>query len=596
MIIGLDMGGTHVDAVIIEDGRIVNASKKPIDRKNSFQSIWNVLEDLLAQSDKSKIKQINLSTTISTNAIVEKKTDPVAMFIQSGPGLPHDFLACGDENIFLTGYIDHRGRVVRDLNKDEITARIPELREKNIQVCGVVTKFSTRNPNHEIRIKNLLEKHFSHVSMGHTMSGKLNFPRRVNTTYLNAAVHGHFLRFSKSIKQALEKEGLAGVPVYVLKADGGTMSIDGAEKKPVETILSGPAASLMGMQALLHTDEDALLLDVGGTTTDIFFLADGVPLFEPLGIQIGSYKTLVRAIFSQSIGLGGDSFVRVEKGRLKIGPQRLGPPLAFGGETPTPTDAMVVLGYLPEGDKTKAYEGMAGLARELGTDADTAARMILNEMARIIKESVTGLLRDINTRPVYTVKELLEDRKIEPRVIHMIGGPAKVLAPFLEKEFALPCRFPENYHVANAVGAALSRTTAEITLIADTAQKTLSVPELGIYEKITSHFSLAAAKEKALELLKNSARELGADEKNLDAEITEESCFNIVRGFFTSGQNIRIKAQIKPGLTQHRDTGTGSLSQRGGTEGNIGTREVGHGDRFLVPKMKGIDADAESEE
>ena len=127
--------------------------------------------------------------------------------------------------------------------------------------------------------------------------------------------------------------------------------------------MSGPAASLMGMQALLHTDEDALLLDVGGTTTDIFFLADGVPLFEPLGIQIGSYKTLVRAIFSQSIGLGGDSFVRVEKGRLKIGPQRLGPPLAFGGENPTPTDAMVVLGYLPEGDKTKAYEGMAGLAR-----------------------------------------------------------------------------------------------------------------------------------------------------------------------------------------------------------------------------------------
>ena len=170
----------------------------------------------------------------------------------------------------------------------------------------------------------------------------------------------------------------------------------------------------------------------------------------------------------------------------------------------------------------------------------------------------------------------LEDRKIEPRVIHMIGGPAKVLAPFLEKEFALPCRFPENYHGPMPSERPFPDHGGNYSDRRYGAE-TLSVPELGIYEKITSNFRLAAAKEKALELLKNSDRELGADEKNLDAEITEESCFNIVRGFFTSGQNIRIKAQIKPGLTQHRDTGTGSLSQRGGTEGNIGTREVDTG-------------------
>src|SRR5699024_3316427 len=126
MIIGLDMGGTHVDAVIIEDGEIIHSAKKPIHKTDLFQSIWTALKDILP-TDRSKIKQINLSTTISTNAIVEKNTSSVAMFIQSGPGLPHHFLACGDENIFLSGYIDHRGQTIQDLDSNEIKNRINTL-------------------------------------------------------------------------------------------------------------------------------------------------------------------------------------------------------------------------------------------------------------------------------------------------------------------------------------------------------------------------------------------------------------------------------------------------------------------------------------
>src|SRR5690606_7293957 len=128
--------------------------------------------------------------------------------------------------------------------------------------------------------------------------------------------------------------------------DGGTMSIKKAIEKPVETILSGPAASFMGISAMLPTNKDAIFLDIGGTTTDIFFLADGVPLFEPLGIKIGKYKTLVRAIYTVSIGLGGDSAIEIANGSIKIGPVRKGKPYAFGGPKPTPTDAMIVLGFL----------------------------------------------------------------------------------------------------------------------------------------------------------------------------------------------------------------------------------------------------------
>lgn len=547
MIVGLDMGGTHVDAVAIEDGKIINTSKKPTDRKNLFNSIWTTLEDLLQDEDISKIKRINLSTTVCTNAIVEDKTDSVGMFIQSGPGLSHDFLACGDENVFLSGYIDHRGRVVKNFDPEEIKESANLFKEKGIKSCAIVTKFSTRNPKHELKIKNLIEKDFSPITLGHNMSGKLNFPRRVYTSYLNSAVYNTFNEFSKSIKKSMEIKGISA-PLYILKADGGTMSLSSAEENPVETILSGPAASFMGINAMLGTDKDAILLDVGGTTTDIFFLADGVPLFEPLGIKIGDYKTLVRAIYSVSIGLGGDSSIKIVENKLKIGPKKEGYPFAFGGPSPTPTDAMIVLGFMDDGDKNKAYEAMNMLGAQLNLSAEQVAEKIMDIMADMIKEKVDDLLYEINSHPVYTVKELLYGKKIEPKLINIIGGPAKVLTPFLEKKFSLPCYFPKNYHVANAAGAALAKTTTEITMLADTSQKTLSVPELGIYERIGGSFSMDLARKKTLELIEEKAKALGAGEDEIDPEITEESSFNIVRGFYTSGKNIRIKAQVKPGL------------------------------------------------
>ncbi len=549
MIVGLDMGGTHIDAVIIENGKILKAVKQATDRDNLFKSIWTTLESLLSDYDKSKIERINLSTTVSTNAIIENKISPVAMIIQSGPGLNNEFLACGDENIFISGYIDHRGKVVKDLNLREIEEYIKSFKRENIQHCSVVTKFSTRNPSHELQIKELVEKDFLHTTMGHTLSGKLNFPRRVFTSYLNSAVHNTFKDFAYYIKKSLEKEGIEA-PLFILKADGGTMNLETAEDKPVETILSGPAASFMGINAMLSTDKDAILLDVGGTTTDIFFLADGVPLFEPLGSKIGSYKTLVRSIYSLSIGLGGDSSIDIEDENIKIGPERDGLPYAFGGPKPTPTDAMIVLGSLKEGDKEKANEAMKMLGEQLNLSIEDTAKIVLETMASIIKDKVDELLKELNSKPVYTIKELLHGKKIQPSLINIIGGPANVLASILEKQFNLPCYYPENYDVANAVGAGLAKTTTEITMNADTSQGRLSVPELGIYEKIDSNYTLENARERAIELLIESAISLGGKEDEIESEITEENSFNMVRGFYTSGQNIRIKAQVKPGLIQ----------------------------------------------
>lgn len=549
MLVGFDMGGTHIDGVIIKDNKVINTIKKPTNRDDLFETVWGALKELLRDYNKDEIKRINLSTTISTNAIVENKVSSVGMIIQSGPGLSNELLACGDENVFISGYLDHRGVVVDELDGDEIYSARLKFVDKGIKVFGVVSKFSTRNPQNELMISQILNEDLGFVSLGHKMSGKLNFPRRVYTSYLNSAVHSTFNKFARNIKKSLEKEGIEA-PIYILKADGGTMDMKTAEEKPVETVLSGPAASFMGLSAMLNTEEDAILLDIGGTTTDIFFLADGEPLFEPLGAKISKYKTLVRAIYSVSIGLGGDSNLKVKDDKLIIGPERKGRPYAFGGEVPTPTDAFIYLGLININEdihKEKAKEAMELLGIKLNLAPEDIADLIIKKMAQVIKEKTDELLLEINAKPVYTIKELLHGKKIKPKSISLIGGPANILRSVLEKVYKLPCHLPNNYQVANAIGSALAKTTVEINMIADTSQGILTVPEQGIYESIPRNYSIDDAKERAIELIKESVISMGGEEGEIETEITEESSFNMVDGFSTTGKNIRIKAQIKPG-------------------------------------------------
>ena len=326
MIIGIDMGGTHIDGAAIEEGVLVASVKHQVDHTDYFASIWCCLEDLLRHVDKHAVERIHLSTTISTNAIVEGRLSNVALILQSGPGLKWHFERMGDHLIHLSGSVDHRGILVRDLDKRELSDARERLLKTPVEALAVVTKFSTRNPEFEQRIKKYFEGDYDEITVGHTLSGKLNFPRRVRTAYLNAAVSRTFTKFAESMREALLRSSV-NAPVYVLKADGGTVDLDGAMLKPVETILSGPAASFMGMRALLDDEQsDRVLIDVGGTTTDMFFLVDGVPVFEPLGIEIDGRKTLVRALFSQSIGIGGDSHVRFEEGLLKTHREERGCP------------------------------------------------------------------------------------------------------------------------------------------------------------------------------------------------------------------------------------------------------------------------------
>ena len=547
MIVGIDMGGTHIDGAIIDKGKIIKTIKRATDKDDLFKTIWITLKKLLEDVDKSNISRINLSTTISTNAIVENKVSSVGMLINSGPGRNYDFTNSSDKLAFVDGYIDHRGKIVKELSDNDINKIKESYIKDNIESIGIVSKFSTRNPSFEKRIRDIFIKDFDYITMGHSLSGKLNFPRRVHTTYLNAAVSKTFKNFAHNIEKSLTAEGL-DIPVYVLKADGGTMDLATAISKPVETILSGPAASFMGLSAIYTETDDGILLDVGGTTTDIFFLSKGVPLFEPLGINIKNHKTLIRAIYSVSIGLGGDSFVRIEGGKLQIGPERKGKPVAFGGEFLTVTDAMVALNMLEAKNRDNSISALETMSKQLKTSVIGLSNEILNTATNIIVKKIGELLEKINAHPVYTIRELLEDQKIIPKFVNIIGGPAEVFAPLLEDKLNIKVKFPKRFSVANAIGAALAKPTMEINMHADTDRRILSVPEVEIYENINTNYNLSMAEERALDIVIESAIKLGASVNEIEAEIVESSSFNMVKGYMGRSKNIRVKAQVKPGL------------------------------------------------
>ena len=156
MIIGLDTGGTHVDAVLIDKGEIIDWAKGPTDRENLFASIWQTLEKLLHNVDPQALEWINLSTTITTNSIVEGKGSPVAMFVQGGPGINPLNFSCGEHLTLLDGFIDHRGEEIKSFSPEILDKELKIISAQGIKNAGVVTKFSTRNPVHELKVKDYL--------------------------------------------------------------------------------------------------------------------------------------------------------------------------------------------------------------------------------------------------------------------------------------------------------------------------------------------------------------------------------------------------------------------------------------------------------
>jgi N-methylhydantoinase A/oxoprolinase/acetone carboxylase beta subunit len=548
MIIGLDVGGTHTDVVLLGTEGVIRQIKVATVADDLFHTVLTALEQITEGISPEEITRTVLSTTLTTNAIIRGQLEPVGMIVAGGPGIDPEVYRTNPHYYPVNGAVDHRGREVEALDQREIRAIAETLKKEGIRQIGVAGKFSVRNPNQELEIKRLLEGEFENIFLGHRTSGNLNFGRRIATTYLNAAVYPVHKKFYTAAEQSLQQHWKT-LPIHILKADGGTTTLTSSVADPSQTILSGPAASIMGSISHAPAGEDCLVFDIGGTTTDMAILVDRTPLLNPLGITIGPYKTLIRSLETTSLGTGGDSLVQVdENGEIRIGPQRNGPAMAYGGGAPTPTDALFVLNEGGDGNREASEKGIRTLAESLGLTVTQTAERILEKTCRKILDHAEQMTASINAKPVYTVHELLEGHKIIPRRIIVLGGPASWFAGRLETISKLPVTVVPRWAVANAVGAALARTTCEVTLFADTQRQIVTAPEEDFAESVDYRFTKEEAVEKALSLLRAKALKKGADPEDLELEVLEAYQFNMVRGFHTTGRNIRVKVQVKPGI------------------------------------------------
>ncbi len=547
MIIGLDVGGTHTDVVLLGENGVEREIKVPTDHADLFNTVLSGLEKVSAGIDHKEIERAVLSTTLTTNAIVQNKTALAGMIVSGGPGIDPGNYRTNEHYYCVSGSIDHRGRETEPIDSNRIEKIGNQLLKDGVRLLGVVSKFSVRNPAHELQIKKILGDSFEKFFLGHAVSGKLNFPRRIATTYINAAVYPIHKDFFEAVRRSLAHKGFS-MPIHILKADGGTMNFESSLDYPGQTILSGPAASVMGSIAFATAGEENLVLDIGGTTTDMSILMDRTPLLNPLGIGLGPYKTIIRSLETLSIGIGGDSRVRVEDGELKIGPERIGSAMAYGGPAPTPTDAMAVLGILGDIDKEASLRGLKPIAEEMKMDVEQAAREIFDRTCGRIVECARRMVDEINRKPVYTVHEVYEDYTVKPSKVLVLGGPANCFADQLAKMFDLEVKVVPRWTVANAIGAAVARTTCEVTLHVDTERGIAAAPEENFSRKVPNDFSKKQALDVAFDLLEKKAISRGADKKDLVMEVLEELEFNMVRGFYTAGKNIRVKVQVKPGL------------------------------------------------
>ncbi|WP_419740832.1 hydantoinase/oxoprolinase family protein [Ruegeria sp.] len=348
--LGVDTGGTYTDAVLIRDEREVIASAKSLTTRADLaigvgKAISAVLDE--AQVTPDQISMASLSTTLATNALVEGQGGRVALiyigFKESDlekHGL-RDALK-GDPALVVAGGHSHAGGEVTKLDVEALEAFL----DSNTGVSGfaVAAQFATRNPTHELEAARIItEKTGAPVTCSHQLSAKLNGPKRAVTAVLNARLIGMIDRLIGRAQDQLLALDITA-PMMVVRGDGALMSAEQARERPIETILSGPAASIVGARWLTGA-ENALVSDIGGTTTDVALIRDGKPAIDPAGAQVGGFRTMVEAVAMRTHGLGGDSQVHVMteglKGGVFLGPRRVLPVSLIASEAPEVVHAIL---------------------------------------------------------------------------------------------------------------------------------------------------------------------------------------------------------------------------------------------------------------
>ena len=444
--VGIDVGGTNTDAVVL-DGKTVLAGVKASTTEDVTSGVIEALEKVIEASriDRARIAAVMIGTTHFTNAVIERRhMDQVAAIrlgLPSGAGLPpmvdwpddiRDVV--GNHGYQVRGGYEFDGREISPLDEDELVRIAGEIRAKGLKAAAVTCVFSGINDVMELRTKEVLQQHCPGLPVVMSKDiGRHGLLARESAAIMNASLLSLADRTVAAFGKALDTAGIKA-PFYITQNDGTLMAADVVRAFPVLTFASGPTNSMRGA-AFLTGIKDAVVVDVGGTTSDVGSLAHGFPRQASTTVDIGGVRTNFRMPDVFSIGLGGGSLVVEGEKGISIGPKSVGyrvrqDALCFGGSTLTATDIAVASGKADVGDKAL----VAGLDKML---VDAAAAKIDAMLEACVERG------RISSTPVPVIA---------------VGG-GSILMP--EKIGDLDVIRPQNFAVANAVGAAIAQISGE---------------------------------------------------------------------------------------------------------------------------------------
>lgn len=460
--LGIDVGGTNTDAVVIDgDLQLVAATKSPT-TEDVMGGIEAAMHEVITQIGPEAAKNIGfamLGTTHCTNAIVERKRLNKVAAVRIGAPATTAVSCMADwpdelkqamrvQDFLVHGGHEFDGREISELSEEELREVARVIADEGYESVAITSVFSPVSDAHEQRAAALMREALGEdfpISVSSEI-GSLGFLERENASILNAALHDVAITTADSFEAALAAEGLTDVAVYLGQNDGTLMSVEYAKRYPIFTIACGPTNSIRGASFLTKV-KDAVVVDIGGTTTDVGVLSHGFPRESMVAVEIGDVRTNFRMPDLVSVGLGGGSIVRQhDDGRVTVGPDSVGyrvtkDALCFGGDVLTATDIVVAKG-LVEG------VGDPSLVAHLDPALVDAANA---EITRIIEDAVDAM--KTSARDVTVI---------------LVGG-GSILSPS-ELEGAGEVLRPENFGVANAIGSAIAQVSGQITKVFSLAE------------------------------------------------------------------------------------------------------------------------------
>ena len=353
--LGLDTGGTFTDAVLLAGGRRVIASAKALTTPWNLaigigKAIRAVLEELPFDARRGDVSLVSVSTTLATNAVVENRFSPVCTLLIGFDDAMTERSGIGKRGtgavVRIRGGHSATGEEMIPLDEAGIGAAVAA-HDTRVEAYAVAANFSVRNPAHELRARQIVRQLSKKpVTCAHELSSKLDAPRRALTAVLNARLTPQIRHLIEALSQVLVEETI-DAPLMIVKGDGSLMRADVALEYPVETILSGPAASVVGAGFLTGIG-DFVVSDMGGTTTDIAVVSNGRPAIRAEGALVGGWRTMVEAVDVRTSGLGGDSEVLFDRQmRLKVGPRKAMPLSLLAHTFPRTLEELRSLAELP---------------------------------------------------------------------------------------------------------------------------------------------------------------------------------------------------------------------------------------------------------